>query len=236
MRNFIKEYWKMSLGLLILIAAIIPGGVLFFMDVVFSGVGNGTDDGWLGFWGGYLGSIIGIAGTITFTIYYSDKQLEINREAQVQAYMKQYQIIALRDYEVSMLDTHDKFVEASLEFGNRSNQGEIMHGLNVAFESLNDKCSNYQLLTSTAEAAPIAKIQNDLAKKYSDLWFSGTIAMGDVYTKTVDSEGNEILKNRTAQAVEDEMKKFSDFSMDLLKSTNEVKAFFDNTFQSGNKH
>ncbi|WP_430490976.1 hypothetical protein [Lactiplantibacillus pentosus] len=229
--TFLKRHWIFSI---IVVTTAVPLLIQILMTTVFSSVNGGSNDGWLGFWGGYLGSLLGIAGTVGFTIYYSDKQLEINREAQVQAYLKQSQIKALRDYEVCMLDAYDKFMEASYDFESSADKTTIMESLNETFEDLNDKCSKYQLLAFSDESSAITTIQNELAAKFSKLWFSGTTALENLYAKSVDDEENEILIDKTGQAVKQEAERFSDFATDLLKSTNDVKAFFDNTFKQKN--
>ncbi|WP_338208319.1 hypothetical protein [Lactiplantibacillus paraxiangfangensis] len=89
MWDFIKKHWIGLTGLLVLVIIAIPASVLFFMDKVFYSIGNGTDDGWLGFWGGYLGSIVGVVGAALFAYINTRIQLKNERNRQVQQEKRQ---------------------------------------------------------------------------------------------------------------------------------------------------
>lgn len=69
--DFIKKYWWMFLVILIFIPLILELGITFIP-------GNGSNDGWLGFWGGYLGATV----TVLFSWYNTNYQINIERERQ----------------------------------------------------------------------------------------------------------------------------------------------------------
>lgn len=56
-KNLVHKQWLLILILVLVIP--IPYSINFLLGDI---GGNGTNDGWLGFWGGYLGSIIAILG------------------------------------------------------------------------------------------------------------------------------------------------------------------------------
>ncbi|BEI53970.1 hypothetical protein [Lactiplantibacillus plantarum] len=231
MKKIVKQYWwGLLLGFLAII--IIPVILQWMMISIFNNTSGGSNDGWLGFWGGYLGSALGVAGTVAFTIYYSDKQLEINREAQVQAYVKQSQIKALRDYEVSMYDAYKQFNDASFNFESSDHKRKTMKELHLSYIELKDKFLKYRLLTSADKSVVIEKIQDNLETRFKELWKSGVITLGNERPRSVtDDEGQGILHYQTDQAIEEEADRFNDFARYLLESANEVKNFFNNTFK-----
>ncbi|MCP0885906.1 hypothetical protein LB941_00975 [Ligilactobacillus sp. WILCCON 0076] len=55
MKTFFKKYWWLILIFLVGIPLIVNIGIGLIP-------GNGSNDGWLGFWGGYLGAVVSIVG------------------------------------------------------------------------------------------------------------------------------------------------------------------------------
>ncbi|WP_318766597.1 hypothetical protein [Lactiplantibacillus carotarum] len=162
--KFIKKHWLISAAVIVVVVPII---VEWFMTSYFSNTG-GTEDGWLGFWGGYLGSVIGITGTIAFTVFYSGKQMEMTREAQVQAYIKQSQIVALRDYEDELDKASEVFMNASNGYG-EVDKDELHKKLQFTIDNLQKKCEHYSFLTNRNDAKNIIFIQNNVRQKSEQL-------------------------------------------------------------------
>lgn len=76
MKNKLSMKTKTLLGLSILLMFI--GVPLFLQLLLIPNIGNGSDDGWLGFFGGYLGSIVSMIGAF-LVIYIQLRADERNR-------------------------------------------------------------------------------------------------------------------------------------------------------------
>lgn len=155
MIKWLKEYGWIVIVAAIILIVIISILIQWFMTGTFSQTSGGTDDGWLGFWGGYLGSLIGIFGTITFTVYYSNKQMEMSRKAQVDAYIKQSQIIAIREYEDALVTAKNELEFMAMNY---ERDYHVTVKLDDMAENLQVKCERYSLLTKMSEAEGIVNI------------------------------------------------------------------------------
>jgi hypothetical protein len=71
--KWMTKWWWISLP-------VIPAIVGVFTWLPITNIGNGSDDGWLGFWGGYLGAIITIYGV--YLQIHSEREMDIHNRKQ----------------------------------------------------------------------------------------------------------------------------------------------------------
>lgn len=176
MKTFFKKYWWLILLFLVVIPLIVEIGITLVPW-------NGSDDGWLGFWGGYLGSIVAVIGTVLFTIYYSNRQLEINRDAQVQAHIKIAQYEKLIDYETE-LENFNKVlsncVNKSIERDEPLKEKEdIINKIKKGHSELELKYEIYSRFVGAERASKIRKIHNSIIETWPK--FKWCIEKGQVY-------------------------------------------------------
>lgn len=162
-----NHFWKVA-GIVFLILVLVPLGVDVGIGIASHfGFGVGTDGEWVGFWGDYLGVIISVSVPIIFAIYYTDTQIEINRKAQVQAYLEQERLVALNKYQFELLTAHDSVRVATNKIA-VDNFGECCNDIDQAILILQEKCNRYVLLTGKAKSVGINRVQNDIQKFHTE--------------------------------------------------------------------
>ncbi|MCP9358695.1 hypothetical protein KBX49_12170 [Liquorilactobacillus satsumensis] len=160
MGKIFKEHILITFAVFFLVMIIIvPSVINVLMNFV---GGNGTNDGWLGFWGGYLGA--------TFTILGVFLQLRHENEVEKNRLKAEYSKKLREDSIESFLNIIDNFNSINMVYSKYYvNLNELINKYGITGENLNDFYKREKIDKAKDFVCEVYRIKKVLENEVSDL-------------------------------------------------------------------